>query len=134
MNDKKNTISTFIKTNMKYINASSEEEQKMLLYAVFSEIILSKKFFNHNSEIKSFLSRIDIDFKPYVFSSRTQIISRIIRVIQNSENDFRKECFIAIQNIVEVTQIEEEQKNKKDTKPKERKNSVDDIIELFGRK
>lgn len=98
------------------------------LYGLISAVILSKTIFKRNSEISVFLELVNITVKDYVMKSRTLLLSRIIRDIEKMDADQLKKIqketvnyLFSIQNIQEVTS----KKNKR--------NSIDDVLEKFGR-
>ena len=54
---------------------------------ITSELILSKKVFENNRNIIPFLDKVlDIEFREYVISSRTNIVARTSRIIYQSED------------------------------------------------
>ncbi|MCZ2259963.1 hypothetical protein [Sporosarcina sp. G11-34] len=60
---------------------------KYKMIGIVSEIILSEELFKKNIEIKSFLSEVfNIEFNEYVYSSRTLIVSRTIRLIEKCDD------------------------------------------------
>ncbi|ANY12164.1 hypothetical protein [Leuconostoc lactis] len=133
MNARNESISQFIRYSLKIFDDprnENEDVQKMILYSLFSQAILSRELFAHNSDIKDFLQNMGIEFKEYVYASRTQLISRIVRKIQFSDMEFRQKCFQEINKIIEEPKSFEK---KESVKTKRKKNSVDDIISLFGR-
>ncbi|EHZ9205067.1 hypothetical protein HRG49_04305 [Enterococcus faecalis] len=98
------------------------------LYGLISAVILSKTIFKRNSEISVFLELVNITVKDYVMKSRTLLLSRIIRDIEKMDADQLKKIqketvnyLFSIQDIQEVTS----KKNKR--------NSIDDVLEKFGR-
>ena len=98
------------------------------LYGLMSAVILSKTIFKRNSEISVFLELVNITVKDYVMKSRTLLLSRIIRDIEKMDADQLKKIqketvnyLFSIQDIQEVTS----KKNKR--------NSIDDVLEKFGR-
>lgn len=57
------------------------------MYSIFSILILSKKQFNRNLEIKEFLGKFNISFKDYVYVSRTSVLARVLREIEKSDEE-----------------------------------------------
>ena len=57
------------------------------MYSIFSILILSKKQFNRNLEIKEFLGKFNINFKDYVYVSRTSVLARVLREIEKSDEE-----------------------------------------------
>lgn len=62
----------------------SKDIPSFQMMGIVSELILSKKVFSKNTEISIFLKLVfETEFKEYVMKSRTLILSRAIRVIDN---------------------------------------------------
>ncbi|MCR8870526.1 hypothetical protein [Peribacillus frigoritolerans] len=60
---------------------------KYKLIGIVSEIILSKELFKRNLDTKSFLKEVfNKEFNEYVYLSRTSIVSRTIRLIDDCED------------------------------------------------
>lgn len=131
----------------KYISKINEtkdlEYKRSLLYSAYSTFILSSTFFRLNADIKEFLNpllqQLDIIFdshkrplifKDYVYKSRSLIIARFIRIIQHSNTDSISLLADSLTNYF-ASNISTS-KNKKSKK--KRKNSVDELLERFGRK
>ncbi|MFL1674439.1 hypothetical protein [Paenibacillus dendritiformis] len=80
---------------MKYINEflelnSKEDDdvEKMLFLsiAVLSEVILDKKYFANNKDLKFFTNEVlEQDYKEYLFDSRPALYARIIRDLRTSK-------------------------------------------------
>lgn len=64
---------------------ANEQDLRYELYGIFTAIILSKTIFQKNQQIQQFLKEFNITYREYVFSSRTTIISRVVRRIEVSE-------------------------------------------------
>ncbi|MRB22655.1 hypothetical protein GH839_17450 [Bacillus thuringiensis] len=62
-----------------------EESLRISLYGYSSEIILSKELFTNNKELVEFISLLGLEFRDYVYASRTVVISRIIRDLQKRD-------------------------------------------------
>ncbi len=66
----------------------NKEVPKFEVMGIVSELILSKVQFPKNNDIIPFLEEIfKQQFKDYVMKSRTLIVSRLIKIINNSDND-----------------------------------------------
>lgn len=104
------------------------------LYSATTYFVLSKEFFSSNEKLSDFvsplLSALNIhrqknDLKPihfgeYVFKSRTILVSRIIRIVQNCDD-------------VEATIIIKQIKLFLKEKPASKPNQVDALLDRFGR-
>ena len=135
-----------------YINIKKTKDvnyRKTMLYSVYSFLLLSTNYFHHNIDLKYTLTPLlqDIDkiykerknkscvFKDYVYKSRSQIVARVIRIIQKSDEsvqiiliDFLTWFIDENSNNYEKSVSDKSQKVKKD-----RPNSVDELLSRFGR-
>lgn len=68
-------------------NLKDIEYVKGEMYSIFSILILSKKQFNRNIEIKEFLGKLNINFKEYVYVSRTSVLARVLREIEKADEE-----------------------------------------------
>lgn len=60
---------------------------KYKLIGIVSEIILSTELFKNNIDTKPFLEEVfNKEFNPYVYASRTTIVSRTIRLIEDCDD------------------------------------------------
>jgi hypothetical protein len=88
MLDKKNTMSILAKTQKN----SSIADIKFALYSVFTTLLLSFELFPTNVDLAQFINDNDIfdkkgeSFRPYVLRNRTLLLSRILRVIYDSQD------------------------------------------------
>lgn len=104
------------------------------LFSILTSILLSKDVFKNNSEIVSFLSSLNIEFKEYVFKSRTLIIARVLRTVENLDESMLELYMIALENVLRrETENTEETKNK-ETKQQNEKNSSNNYIEEILKK
>ena len=61
---------------------------KYKIIGMVSELLLSKKVFSNNQAIQEFLSDVfSLEFKEYVFRSRTLIVARVTREILKIDDD-----------------------------------------------
>jgi hypothetical protein len=103
---------------------------RMELYAIFTEIILSKDIFRHNIELTGFLNKLGIEFKDYVFRSRTLIIARTLRIVETSE----KEKLDHYSNVLKLMFVEKENSTNKTSKEKSNNNNYfEDILKKYSR-
>lgn len=112
-------------------NIREIENLRIELYSIFTILILSNKQFPKNIEIKSFLESFSIKFKDYVYISRTTILSRTLRVINEANEDYlAKIVLILIEKNKDI--------NKRDNKSMSKRNKKDDeyvlnILERYTR-
>lgn len=60
---------------------------KYKLIGISSEVILSFEIFKKNTDLEEFIQDIfSFEFRPYVFKSRTLLVSRVIRIIENGSS------------------------------------------------
>lgn len=131
---------------------SSNDESISLLYSIYTTVLLSREIFILNTDIEDFLTPIldklqsqpefsrlkkPIQFKEYVYKSRSLIVARFIRIIQKSEgesiNILKKEIQLLI-NSKQDTDIEKKKnKNKTQGLRKNKKNTVDELFKNLGR-
>lgn len=58
------------------------ERLRYKLYPIYINLLLSKKFFRSNVDIKPLCNDLSLDFKDYVYRSRTLLVARTIRSIE----------------------------------------------------
>ena len=109
------------------------------LYGLYTYILLNRNMFKRNSDLKNFIEPIfekinvyytkDIQFKDYVYKSRSLVIARFIRIIEKSNNNVRNELILNAETLLLDEQKNDGQVNKK----RKRKNTVDDLLTRFER-
>ena len=109
------------------------------LYGLYTYILLNRNMFKRNSDLKNFIEPLfekinvyytkDIQFKDYVYKSRSLVIARFIRIIEKSNNDVRNELILYAETLLLDEQKNDGQVNKK----RKRKNTVDDLLTRFER-
>lgn len=79
----------YVKNNISSLDKRSNVEQKRVaLFSAYTYILLSKEVYEKNSEIKELIIKLNLDFKDYIFRSRTMIVARFIRILESaSENE-----------------------------------------------
>lgn len=94
-----NDIYEFIKKVNLLDNRLSIYSLKLNLYSILPSYILSKKFFEHNIDLKLFTDAIFLKnpFKDYLYDSRTLLLARIIRAINETED---RQMLIDINNFI----------------------------------
>lgn len=89
---------------------------KFQIMGIASELILSKQVFPKNVDVSDFLKIVfNIEFKEYVMKSRTLILARIVRIINNSSDHEYQEFRKNLLNFVE-TYYESDLANKNSSK------------------
>lgn len=112
-----------IKKIISRTNTKNEDELRLNLYTVYCEYILSREVFKLNKDIKSFLEKNNMFFKDYVYASRTVIISKVIRKIENGQKEDLNLYYENIKNeLFEELSVP----------TKKRKNTVDDLDEILN--
>lgn len=82
----------------------SKEVQKFQVMGIVTEIVLSKEEFPKNSDIVPFLEQIfKVQFKEYVMRSRTLIVSRLMRLVDNSDEEAFKSYRVKLLKYVELS-------------------------------
>lgn len=81
--------------------------KKHVLLGVSSSIILSKEIFPKNDDLKIFLKETyNLEFRDYVFKSRTLIVARVIRHINKLESNdtekLRKSLLLFIDKLLNI--------------------------------
>lgn len=104
---------------------STEETIRFNLFSVVTTIILSDAFFKKNSDIEAFFKETNVEFKPYVFNSRTLIIARMTRYIESADYQELQAILKSIKDLVFDNSTIYINKNK---------NDIDDILNQFDRK
>jgi hypothetical protein len=107
---------------------TDEFELKSNTFSIFISILLSKEIFPRNNDIRFFIEQFSFagQFKEYLFASRTQLIARLIRIIDSSEPDQLKHYN---QTLMRYYEVEE----KKKIIEKYDKKEVDEIINTLNR-
>ncbi|MER2226155.1 MAG: hypothetical protein ABS916_03780 [Carnobacterium sp.] len=125
----------YIKNLLVVLNKKSNEDKlRINLYTIMITAILSQKVFEKNSDIPKFISKLNINYKDYVYRSRTLIVARMIREIESSDknkllffvSELKKLLFESNNDNSNV------KKNSSQTKSANN-NSADDILSQFGR-
>ena len=87
-------MKTILDDKIKNLSLNKNEFQlKMDLYSTLIPYLLSTEKFKRNSEIKNFTNRLKLkrELKDYLFASRTQIVARMVREIENFDEFLLKE-------------------------------------------
>ncbi|WP_440603286.1 hypothetical protein [Bacillus sp. GB_SG_008] len=76
--------------NIKTLDYKQNPEQiKMDFYSVLIPTILSREVFNKNKDVKELVDKFKVKkkVKDYLYISRTALLARLIREIEDAEND-----------------------------------------------
>nr|DAK99083.1 MAG TPA: hypothetical protein [Caudoviricetes sp.] len=91
---------------------------KYKIIGIVSELLLSKQIFALNHDIVEFLKDVfSLEFKEYVFHSRTLVVARVTREILSIENDsiYKNKLYKFIQEKIECLSAEnKEERNQFD--------------------
>lgn len=90
---------------------------KYKVIGIIAELLLSKKIFNKNSDIESFLEKtFNLYFKTYLYKSRTLLVARVIREIIaiENENTYKKKLYVFIEEKIEELKSEAPKNNRGD--------------------
>ena len=132
-------IEIITKSLNKIKHTKNTEQITEQLYGLYTYILLNRNMFKRNSDLKNFIEPIfekinvyytkDIQFKDYVYKSRSLVIARFIRIIEKSNNNVRNELILNAETLLLDEQKNDGQVNKK----RKRKNIVDDLLTRFER-
>ena len=132
-------IEIITKSLNKIKHTKNTEQITEQLYGLYTYILLNRNMFKRNSDLKNFIEPIfekinvyytkDIQFKDYVYKSRSLVIARFIRTIEKSNNNVRNELILNAETLLLDEQKNDGQVNKK----RKRKNTVDDLLTRFER-
>ncbi|WP_368252052.1 hypothetical protein [Enterococcus sp. 2201sp1_2201st1_B8_2201SCRN_220225] len=98
------------------------------LLSICSIVLLSTDLFKLNKDIEPLLLSASIVFRPYVYRSRTLIIAKIIRYIENATDEQIFHLVDVLKDyLFETKSISSPNKKNKDD------NDIDSLLEQFGR-
>lgn len=120
--------------------SSSEETVRSELFSIIPYIVLDHQLFKRNIHIKDFLLKCDEIFKKYkdyVYSSRTLLMSKIIRTVSEADKLFMYNMLLEIKKL----DFDQEEKNSEskennlnnNTKERKKKNYTDELFHQFER-
>lgn len=114
------------------------ERVKSQMYGYFTTLILSKTYAPKNSDLKEIMEYFGMEFLPYVYKSRTILLSRVIRQIEKKDDDSLIEMYMKfkeyldkVEKLSDSSESENSKMNKENNK-KKRKNIFDDIFNQLG--
>lgn len=90
----------YVKSNLSLLDKRSNVEQKrIVLFSAYTYLLLSKEIYKKNSEIKELINALNLDFKEYVFRSRTMVVARFIRILESASE---AEINLYLKTIMEI--------------------------------
>ncbi|MEE1076939.1 MAG: hypothetical protein UHY68_06735 [Acutalibacteraceae bacterium] len=90
---------------------------KYKLIGIVTEMLFSKELYKKNTDIVPFLNEVfDITFKFYILKSRTMIVAKVCRLINNLEStkDIQKKLYKYISERINHLKNESNDKKKND--------------------
>lgn len=77
-----------------------EETMRLELYGTLIPFLLSREEFKRNSDVRNFTDKLIIkkELKDYLFASRTQIVARIAREIENYDEEQLRKNIVILKN------------------------------------
>lgn len=112
------------------------EKLKSQLYGYFVTLILSKNYAPKNSDLPDVMKEFNLNFLPYVYKSRTILLSRVVRIIEKkNEQDLISMLNILKEylNTICINEADSSNDVKKAGKKKRvKKNIFDDIFNQLG--
>lgn len=109
----------------KLSNKTGESRIRFELFSILNIVILSKDLFPKNKDIQPFLINCNINFKEYVFASRTSVIARVSRTIANADYDQLKLILTETKKLIFIDHP---------TYKATSNNGIDDLLNRFSRK
>ncbi|QRZ33086.1 hypothetical protein [Lactococcus cremoris] len=114
----------------------SDDKLKSQLYGYFTTLILSKVYAPMNSDLEDIMKKFNIKFLPYVYKSRTILLSRVIRIIEKKSNQDLSTMLDSLKEYLDSADIKEDSlkkdTKKTDKKKRKKKNIFDDIFNQLG--
>jgi hypothetical protein len=111
-------IDEFLELNVEELNEEDLDKLLFLSVGVLSEIILEKKYYSHNKDLKDFANEIlTQDYKDYLFDARPALYARIIRDLRKYKIE-NPEMFFNIEKSIQKFIAGNPELNAQPTKPK----------------
>lgn len=114
----------------------SNDKLKSQLYGYFTTLILSKVYAPMNNDLEDIMKEFKLNFLPYVYRSRTILLSRVIRIIEKKNEQELSLMLDRLKEYLNSTDIKEsaskENAKKTDKKKRKKKNIFDDIFNQLG--
>lgn len=121
---------------------SDIEELRCDLYSILTTVLFSKEDFKSNKDIKNFLDKLGITLKDYVMKSRTQIIAKVLRIVQKADEEQIKKFTTQIniffvndkkEKITQISSKTQVNNNKSSKKNKDKNNYMTEILKKYSR-
>lgn len=104
------------------------EHLRVEFYSIFTILILSKDLFPSNKEIAKYLKALNFEIKPYLQKTRTGMLAKTLRKINNSDDDF----IISLKSSLKMTFLKSDSKSNTNM-DNSSYNYMQDIITKYGR-
>lgn len=112
------------------------EKLKSQLYGYFVTLILSKNYAPKNSDLPDVMKEFDLNFLPYVYKSRTILLSRVVRIIEKKNEQDLISMLNVLKEYLNTIRINESDSSndvkKAGKKKRVKKNIFDDIFNQLG--
>lgn len=120
------------------LDINEVENMKYELYGIVTTLILSKEYFKKNSDVRQFLKELSLNYREYVYNSRTTLLARVIRDIEklNFEeiNIFANELIYTIKTIkINEKSISSDESNNIKRIKKKDSNYMEDLLKKYSR-
>lgn len=113
-----------------------DDKIKSQLYGYFVTLILSKNYAPMNSDLEVIMKEFNLNFLPYVYKSRTILLSRVVRIIEKKTEKELSSMLDSLKEYLNNVDIGEDPSNndakKVDKKKRTKKNIFDDIFNQLG--
>lgn len=118
----------YVKSLISKIDKRSGTDQiRLSLYSIITVILLSKEVFKKNIDIVPFIDSLNLNYKEYIFKSRTLLVARVIRYIEKAEHEDLL-LFIEV-----CKQLMFPDLDKKISVPNKKAGNIDDLLNQFKR-
>ncbi|MDF2084639.1 hypothetical protein [Bacillus pseudomycoides] len=121
----------YLRTKLSTLDKRKNPE--LLRFELFSCIValVYSDYFERNVEIRNFLGTVGIEFKDYVFDSKTLIIARTTKSVKEFKVE---ELYVLLDGMKELVFNDFIEENKKTNTPKQGENYVDSLLDQFTRR
>ena len=119
----------YSKSNLSKLSGRTNiEVLRLELYSIITDVLLSKEFFNKNSDIATFTNKVNLNYADYLFRSRTLLLARILRDVKKAD---KKELIIILRSLqlLMFNNVEPDS----DEKAEKTVNYIDSLMEQFKR-
>ncbi|MEF3087934.1 hypothetical protein [Bacillus altitudinis] len=119
----------YSKSNLSKLSGKTNiEVLRLELYSIITDVLLSKEYFNKNSDIVNFTNKVNLNYADYLFRSRTLLLARILRDVKKAD---KKELIIILRSLqlLMFNNVEPDS----DEKAEKAVNYIDSLMEQFKR-